>query len=84
MLSREELLEQAQRNVDAARRRVEQRRRLIAELESDGHDTEIAQHLLLAFEQSQALFERELKTVLNEETEPTQIGANDAVPRQVR
>jgi hypothetical protein len=41
MLSQEELLDQVQRNVEAARRIVNREQRLIAELEADGHDTAV-------------------------------------------
>jgi hypothetical protein len=68
MLSTEELLDRVQRNLDAARRMVDRQRRLIAELQADGHDTEIAQDLLLVFERSQAMFERELAAVLKEQS----------------
>lgn len=68
MLSREELLDQVQRNVDVARRMVDRQRWLIAKLEADGHDTQTAQHLQLAFERSQAMFEHELAALLYERT----------------
>jgi hypothetical protein len=68
MLSREAHLAEVQRSVDTARGRVDRQRRLIAELHADGHDTEIAQQLLLVFERSQAMFERELAAVLKEQT----------------
>jgi hypothetical protein len=68
MLSREERREQAQRDVDAARRMVDRQRRLVAELEADGRNTEVAQHLLLAFERSQAMLERQLAS-LKEQTD---------------
>jgi hypothetical protein len=68
MLSREERREEAERNADAARRRVDRQRRLIADLQADGHDMETAQHLLLAFERTQAMFEQELAAVLKEQT----------------
>jgi hypothetical protein len=63
MLSRQEHLAEIQRMVDAARSRVERQRQLIAELEANGQDTVVAQHLLLAFERCQALFERDLAAV---------------------
>jgi hypothetical protein len=55
--------------------RVDRQRRLITELQADGQDTETAQHLLLAFERTQAMFERELAAVLKERTASEDVAA---------
>jgi hypothetical protein len=56
------------RQPDSLLTMVDRQRRLIAELQADGHDLEIAQHLLLVFERSQAMFEQELAAVLKKQT----------------
>jgi hypothetical protein len=67
-VQRQKLLDQVQHNVDKVRRLVDRQRWLIAKMEADGQDSEVARHLLIAFERSQELFERDLTAVLKEQS----------------
>ena len=48
-------LEQAKRHVAIGKGDIERQRNVVAELQRDGHDTKLAQELLLSFERLQAM-----------------------------
>ena len=59
-------LERAQRHVAEGREHIARQRRIISELERDGHDTGLARELLTSLEETQALHESTLARVAYE------------------
>jgi len=59
-------LEGAKRHIAEGLEHIAHQRRIIADLERDGHDTGLARELLKSFEETQALHESTLARVLNE------------------
>ena len=59
-------LERAQHHVAEGLEHIARQRRLISELERDGHDTRLARELLTSLEETQALYESTLARVTYE------------------